>query len=270
LSSALQGVILREQREKAEEQILEYQKNLEKLVGERTMDLLRANKELEGKNAELEQFAYTVSHDLKAPLVTIKGFLGFIREDVNTGNDIARISDAADRMNSLLSDLLELSRIGRMMNEPETIPFADLVNDAAKLVEGRLQKSRVLLKVNAKLPVVRGDRQRLLEVVQNLLDNAAKFMGPQVEPQIEVGARGSEDEMPILYVRDNGVGIPLEFQARIFGLFNRLNPEIEGTGVGLALVKRIVEFHGGRIWVESEAGRGTTFLFTLPSPKETG
>ena len=230
----------------------------------------RLIKELESKNAELEQFAYTVSHDLKAPIITIKGFLGFLTQDALSGNinrlntDIQRISDAADKMYKLLNDLLELSRIGRLMNQPATIKLPELFHEARELLQGRLQERGVCVKVEAGLPCAYGDRQRLLQVAQNLLDNATKFMGVQPKPCVEIGLRGYENNKPIIYMRDNGVGIAPEHHERIFGLFNRLDPQFEGTGVGLALVKRIVEFHGGRIWVESEAGQGSTFLFTVP------
>jgi two-component system, LuxR family, sensor kinase FixL len=229
----------------------------------------RLIQELESKNSELEQFTYTVSHDLKAPIITIKGFLGFLEKDAVSGNvkrlgtDIQRISDAADKMYKLLNDLLELSRIGRLMNRPTTIKLPELFHEARELLHGRLQERGVNMRIEDGLPCVYGDRQRLLQVIQNLLDNAAKFMGTQVAPCIEIGLRGYEDNKSVIYVRDNGVGIPLEYHERIFGLFNRLDPKSEGTGVGLALVKRIVEFHGGRIWVESEVGKGSTFLFTL-------
>ena len=110
-----------------------------------------------------------------------------------------------------------------------------------------------------------GDRSRLLEVWQNLIDNAAKFMGEQAEPHIEIGWEGTDDGgSPIFFVRDNGMGVDPKFKDRIFGLFNKLDPRSEGTGIGLALIKRIIEFHGGRIWVESELGKGATFYFTLP------
>jgi PAS domain S-box-containing protein len=227
-------------------------------------------KELESKNVELEQFAYTVSHDLKAPIITIKGFLGFLAQDALLGNldrlntDIQRISDAADKMYKLLNDLLELSRIGRLMNRPVTIKLPELVHAACELLQGRLQERNVSIDVNDGLPSVYGDHQRLLEVIQNLVDNAAKFMGTQTRPRIEIGLRGYENNKPVIYVHDNGIGIAREYHERIFGLFNRLDSKSEGTGVGLALVKRIVEFHGGRIWVESEVGKGSTFLFTLP------
>jgi signal transduction histidine kinase len=210
---------------------------------------------------------------LKAPIITIKGFLGFLSEDAQSGNiqrlesDILRIADATDKMHALLNDLLELSRIGRMMSLPEEVSFDDLVADAIALTKGRLDERGVRVSVASELPVVYGDRQRLLEVLQNLLDNAAKFMGEQQQPIIEVGyLTQPEGGFTTIFVRDNGMGIATQFHERIFGLFNRLNPDIEGTGVGLALVKRIIEFYGGRIWVESVLGRGATFYFTLPLP----
>lgn len=227
--------------------------------------------ELEGKNAELERFTYTVSHDLKSPLITIRGFLGFLREDSQNGNivrldaDIKRISDATEKMQRLLNDLLELSRVGRLVNESKEINFNDLILEALELLQGRISQGNVAVSIAADLPVVFGDYQRLLEVMQNLIDNAAKFMGNQPEPRIEIGHAGSQDALNIFYVRDNGIGIPPEFQENIFGLFNKLDPRSEGTGIGLALVKRIIEFHHGTIWVKSEPGEGTTFFFTLPS-----
>lgn len=226
--------------------------------------------ELEEKNAELERFTYTVSHDLKSPLITIQGFLGFIREDSRKGNltrldaDIERISAATEKMQNLLNDLLELSRVGRIMNQPRDINFNDLVQVALELVHGRISQSGVSVSVSENLPWVRGDYERLLEVLQNLIDNACRFMGDQESPQIEIGHRGFEKDMPIFYVKDNGVGIQPQFHENIFGLFNKLDVHSEGTGVGLALVKRIIEVHGGRIWVESTAGEGSTFFFTLP------
>lgn len=225
--------------------------------------------ELETKNAELERFTYTVSHDLKSPLFTIRGFLGYLEQDALAGNrermksDVQRITDATEKMQQLLNDLLELSRIGRLMNETVDIPFGELAREAVELVHGRIMESGVAVHIDADMPTVHGDRQRLLEVVQNLVDNAAKFMGDQPDPRIEIGWEGEEDGKPILYVRDNGMGIPPEHHERIFGLFNKLDVKVDGTGIGLALVKRIVEVHGGRIWVQSEAGKGSTFLFTL-------
>jgi PAS domain S-box-containing protein len=229
--------------------------------------------ELESKNQELERFTYTVSHDLKSPLFTIRGFLGYLEQDALSGNrerltaDIQRIGEATDKMNRLLNDLLELSRIGRMKNESTTIRFEEIVGEAVELVDGRLREHRVALQIEENLPTVHGDRARLVEVLQNLLDNAARFMGDQADPHIIIGwvSDVRRHEQPTFFVRDNGIGIAPEHFERIFGLFNKLDPHSEGTGIGLALVKRIIEVHGGRIWVESEAGQGTTFFFTLPT-----
>jgi signal transduction histidine kinase len=227
--------------------------------------------ELEEKNAELTQFAYTVSHDLKSPLVTINGYLGYLEQDAASGNierlkkDTQRIQEATNKMHTLLTELLELSRIGRMMNMSVDVSFEDLVKDALDLVHGQIQSQSVAIHIQLNLPIVHGDRQRLTEVLQNLLDNAAKYMGDQPDPLIEIGQHGEEDGNLIFFVRDNGIGIASQYHERIFGLFNKLDAESEGTGIGLALVKRIVEFHGGRIWVESDFGQGSTFYFTLPS-----
>jgi light-regulated signal transduction histidine kinase (bacteriophytochrome) len=234
------------------------------------------NAELESKNSELERFTYTVSHDLKSPLFTIRGFLGYLEQDALAGkhervkSDMQRITAATEKMQALLNDLLELSRVGRLKNESVGIPFEELARDAVELVHGQIMERGIAIHIDANLPTIFGDRQRLLEVLQNLVDNAAKFMGDQAEPRIEIGQEGSEGGMPVLYVRDNGVGILPEHHERVFGLFNKLDVKSDGTGIGLALVKRIVEVHGGRIWVQSEAGSGSTFYFTLPTPPEAG
>jgi len=230
--------------------------------------------ELESKNAELERFTYTVSHDLKSPLFTIRGFLGYLEQDALTGkhervkSDMQRITDATEKMQMLLNDLLELSRVGRLKNESVSIAFSELAYDAVGLVQGQIMERGVAVDVDADLPTVFGDRQRLLEALQNLIDNACKFMGDQKQPHIEIGRNGVENGKPILYVRDNGIGIAIEHYDRVFGLFNKLDVKSDGTGIGLALVKRIIEVHGGRIWVHSEAGIGSTFYFTLPAPLE--
>jgi signal transduction histidine kinase len=229
--------------------------------------------ELEAKNAELERFTYTVSHDLKSPLVTIRGFLGLAEKDAQAGDlermygDFNRVREATDKMQRLLTELLELSRIGRLMNPPQAVPLETIAREALGLARGRIAAQGVQVTLEPGLPVVYGDRVRLMEVVQNLVDNAAKFMGDQPEPRITIGMRGTDaDGKPIVAVQDNGSGIDPQFHEKIFGLFDKLDPKSEGTGVGLALVKRIVEVHGGRIWVESKPGQGATFCFTLPTP----
>ena len=233
-------------------------------------------KELAAKNDELQSFTYTVSHDLRAPLITMSGFLGYLEQDAKSGNvervlqDSKRIKDAVIKMEHLLSELLELSRIGRIMNPPEEVGFGKIVHDALQLVEGRLKQKQIKVKVEANFPMVHGDRVRLTEVVQNLVDNAAKFSSQQNNPQIEIGYENQPDKN-IFFIRDNGIGIKPEFHEKIFGLFNKLDAQSDGTGIGLALVKKIVEVHGGKIWVESKGdGTGSTFFFTLENHNNKG
>jgi len=234
--------------------------------------LAAANQALEARNAELERFTYVVSHDLKSPLVTVRGFLSYVERDAQAGRldrleaDLGRIRAATDRMGQLLEDLLSLSRTGRVERLHEDVAFDEVVREARALTAGRLAMRGVKVEVDGPLPVVRGDRRGLVDVVQNLLDNAAKFMGEQEQPAILIGTRdGDESGHAVLYVRDNGVGIDVAHQEQVFELFHRLDPLVEGTGLGLALARRIVETHGGRIWVESAgAGCGSTFCFSLP------
>jgi PAS domain S-box-containing protein len=231
-------------------------------------------RELEARNAELERFTYTVSHDLKSPLITIRGFLGHIEQAAIEGKvdalraDMDRVYKSTAKMHQLLDDLLELSRIGRLAKAPEQVPFEAIVRDALDRTHGRLSTQKVVVEVQEDLPSVRVDRDRLVEVMQNLIDNAAKFMGGQPEPRIWIGTRGHEGDLAF-FVRDNGLGIEPRYRERVFNLFDKLDPKSAGTGVGLALVKRIVEVHGGRVWLESAGyGQGSTFLFTLGGPAD--
>lgn len=170
-------------------------------------------------------------------------------------------------MEALLNDLLELSRIGRLMNPPEDVPFREIVSEAIDRLRGRLDKVNAIVEIQRDLPIVRGDRIRLVEVVQNLVDNAAKYAKPGLRAHIEIGVSGvNGNGYPVFYVRDNGIGIEPQYHERIFGLFNKLDIQSEGTGIGLSLVKRIVEIHHGHIWVESEKDKGATFRFSLPTP----
>jgi signal transduction histidine kinase len=225
--------------------------------------------ELEGRNTELERFCYTISHDLKSPLVTIGGFLGFIERSAAAGDlerlkaDMARVDSARRKMLRLLDDLLELSRAGRRMRPFEDVPFAEVVAEARELCDGAIQSRGARLVVAEDLPVVHGDRLRMVQVAQNLIENAIKYSDGDA-PLVEVGVRRDALKQ-VLFVRDHGTGIDPAYHDRIFLLFEKLCPKSEGAGVGLALVKRIVESHGGRIWVESAGlGRGSAFCFTLP------
>ena len=170
-------------------------------------------------------------------------------------------------MSRLLDELLELSRVGRKMNLPAEIPLKVVVNEALEMVAGRLAAQNIQVQVSEEPVILYGDRPRIVEIFQNLVDNAAKFMGNQQDPLVEIGVESEKSEI-IFFVRDNGMGIDPRFKSKVFGLFEKLEPSSEGTGIGLALVKRIIETHNGRIWVESEGlGKGTTFRFTLEKTK---
>lgn len=264
-------------------ELLEEKDSLESLVEDRTRELAdtiaqlkqeisrreKVSHELELRNAELERFTYTVSHDLKSPLVTIKGFLGLLNQDLakqdfdRVEEDVSRVNNAADVMGSLLNDLLELSRIGRVMNDPVACDLTDLAKNALKMVSTRINDLEIEVEID-NMPGVEGDELRLTEVFQNLLENTTKFMGEQKSPRVHIGAT-EENGMVNCFVRDNGIGIAPVYHQQIFRLFERLHANIQGTGIGLALVKRIVEAHGGIVKVESDGeGQGSSFIFSLP------
>ncbi len=233
--------------------------------------------DLESRQAELERFTYTVSHDLRSPLITIKGFLGILEDDVRkqdeerAGADIKRIERAADTMGALLDDLLELSRIGRVNNAPQQINMHDLAEEVRELMTGPLENDDVVLEIDERLKdeSVFGDYPRIREVLQNLVENGIKFMGKQENPRISICCC-YEHSQRIFSVRDNGSGIDPKYHEKIFGLFDRLDQSGSGSGIGLPIVRRIIEIHGGEIWVESDGleNQGTTFFFTLPETEK--
>ncbi|MHB1034114.1 MAG: sensor histidine kinase [Pirellulales bacterium] len=231
--------------------------------------------ELEDRNARLEQFLYTASHELKTPLVSINGTLGLLERDVDRGYlhrvkaRIARASVATAKMHELIEGVLCLSRVSRSIDGGEETPLGQLAEAAAEMAADVLAEHGVKLEIAHDLPPVWGDRVRLVGVLRSLLENAVKFMGDQPHPKIEVGSRRNGEEL-VCYVRDNGEGIDPRFHERIFNLFEQLDPNRPGSGIGLTIARRIVEMHGGRLWVESEgAGKGSTFCFTLSRKPES-
>jgi len=224
-------------------------------------------RELEAKNAELERFGYAVTHDLKAPLVTIRGFAEYLEKDAREGRgdrlalDAARITEAVARLQGLLDRLFELSRAGRPVGPPVSVPAAELVQEALRLLRERASETGTRVDLDPELPVVFGDRARLVQVFHNLLDNAMKFGGGG---PVRVQARTADEGRVVVVVQDAGIGIEPRHRDRVLDMFERLDPRGEGAGVGLAVVKRILESQGGRVWLESEGpGAGTAACVEL-------
>ncbi len=229
----------------------------------------RIEQALQHRNEELVRFIYTVSHDLKSPLVTIRTFLGYLDKDLKLADaarvdsDLGFIRRAAEKMSELLDEILELSRVGRKVSPPEEVSLQTLAAEAIDLVAGPIATRQVEVQVTTDPVLITGDRRRLVEVFQNLIDNAVKFAGQQSLPRIEIGTEENRGET-VFFVRDNGIGIDPRHHNKLFGLFEKLHPGTPGTGIGLAIVKRIVEVHGGRIWAESAGqDQGSSFRFTL-------
>ncbi|PKG32293.1 ATP-binding protein [Methanoregula sp.] len=227
---------------------------------------------LEHKNDELARFTYTVSHELKNPLITIQGFAGMIEDELARGapeparltEHTKRISAAVDTLASLLADLLKLSRAGQSTYQMAPVPVRTVIDEAIALLSHCLAEHHVQIEIAPDLPVVPADHARLREVFLNLIENAVKFRGSQENLIITIGTEQAAGGRAF-FVRDNGSGIERAYLGRIFNLFEKLDADTPGTGVGLAIVKRIIEVHGGKIWAESEGpGTGTTFWFTLP------
>ncbi len=248
------------ERKKSEAALRRAQSSLEQKVRDRT-------KELNDRYTEMERLMYAVSHDLMVPLVTIKGFLGFLKKDVASGNrlrieiDLGLMGDAVDRMEALLSKALELSSVGKLSKSREKVHFGDLVQEALALASERIKSSGAEILLADDLPVVSVDRARIVEVLGNLIENGIKYTAKGKLPRIEIGWRTIDDET-VFFVKDEGVGMDPGSQKWAFGLSNKGE---EPSGVGLVLSKRIIEVHGGRMWIESEVNRGCTVYFTLPS-----
>jgi light-regulated signal transduction histidine kinase (bacteriophytochrome) len=250
------------EKKKLENQIKEININLEKKVLQRT-------EELETKNIELEQFAYVASHDLQEPLRTISSFVGFLKEeyygkmDENADSYLDYIFHAADRMQTLIKDLLDYSRIGRTRVIQE-VDCNTIVSDVMADLSSAIEEANAKISITETLPLVTGYATELKQLFQNLISNSIKFHRDNVPPVITISSQKIPGGWSFSF-RDNGIGIEMQHQERIFIIFQRLHnrTEYEGSGIGLSHCKKIVELHGGKIWVESKLDKGSNFQFTI-------
>jgi len=249
-------------------------KRAEEILRRVNRQLQEQAEELVATNKDLEQFAYVASHDLQEPLRAVGGFLTLLQQryhgklDEKADGYINAAVEGAVRMQALINGLLEYSRVGTRGSVPAPASAGAVLQEALENLQALIQESGAVITADP-LPVVQADANQLTHVFQNLIANAIKFRGERT-PDIQVGARRQEGDW-LFWVRDNGIGIDPQYRDRIFVIFQRLHTRTKypGTGIGLSICKRIVERHGGRIWVESQPGRGSTFYFTLPDKGQT-
>ena len=241
----------------------------------RTDAAIKEAKTVQDQVTELEHLNYAISHDLKGPLLTIRAFADLLAQDLaandrtKVSGDLNWIRSAAATMQKRVSELLKLSQVRPGRYSFVTVDVNELIDEVINSLGGPISERGSLIQVKQDLPEVLGDPETLAHVFQNLVENAMKFSRPGSVPHIEVGARSEHGGM-VFYVTDDDIGIESKFHASVFRLFERLNPDIEGSGVGLALVKRIIEAHGGKVWVESEPQRGCSVCFVLGAEPPTG
>ncbi len=235
-------------------------------------DLKKSAQELKRSNAELEQFAYVASHDLQEPLRMVSSFTQLLAKrykdkiDSDANDFISYAVEGANRMQRLINDLLNYSRIQTKGKTFEETSCSEILGQVRANLQAAIEKKSALI-TNDFLPIVNADTIQMMQLFQNLVDNAIKFSG-ELPPRIHISAEKKDNEW-VFSVCDNGIGIEPQFNERIFVIFQRLHDreKYPGTGIGLAVCKRIVERHGGRIWVESDMGKGTTFYFTIPTTR---
>ena len=246
------------------------QREAESIRQTQTRQIRDINEKLKETNAELDDFTYVVSHDLKEPLRGIEAFSAILAEEYGDSLDdqareyLTTVRESSLRLRGLINDLLKLSRIARRRYPVEPTPFGELVGEVLAGLEYAIKEKDAEVVVAPDLPVVPCDRVRMAEVFQNLVSNAVKYCD-RSRPRVEIGFRDRKEDY-VFFVRDNGIGIDKRYFGRIFQVFQRLHrrEEYEGSGAGLTVCKRIVEKHGGAIWVESELGQGSVFFFSLP------
>lgn len=237
-------------------------------------EMIQKNKDFEYKTSEMEKLTYTISHDLKAPLTSINGFIELLTDEngENFSRDsklyLKRIKGNITRMARIIDDILEYSRFGKVREETGNHSLSQIIKDILVSFTPQLQEKNVRIEVEKDFPDVYVQRERIMQVFENLIDNAIKYMGEKENKTIMIGKTAIQEDFVTLYVKDTGIGMKKEHLHLIFQLFTRipngLPNQVSGSGVGLANVQKIIETHGGTIWVESEYEKGTTFYFTIP------